>query len=106
LTFQPTGRCSLAAEVKGRMEKGRRQVEVFTAGCPVCDPTVSLVNDLACPDCEVTIYDLRESGVEKAREHGIRTVPAVVVDGRLAACCDNTGPRREVLEAADIGQRL
>jgi glutaredoxin 3 len=88
------------------MGKGRRQIEVFTAGCPVCEPAVSLVNDLACPDCEVTVYDLHEAGAERAKQYGIRTVPAVVVDGRLATCCENSGPRREDLEAAGIGQRL
>ena len=84
----------------------KRQVEVFTAGCPICEPTVALVRELACPDCEVTVVDLREQGVEKARGYGVKTVPAVVVDGRLAACCDQGGPDREQLRAAGIGQRL
>jgi hypothetical protein len=94
------------SEVKAEREKAKRHGEVFTAGCPICDPAVSLVRDLACPDCEVTVHDLRESGVEQAAQYGIRAVPAVVVDGRLASCCENTGPRREDLEAAGIGQRL
>ena len=84
----------------------KRQVEVFTAGCPVCEPTVQMVKDLACPDCEVTVHDLRETGVEKAREYGIKTVPAVVVDGAICACCDNTGLVPDQLRAAGIGQRL
>ncbi len=84
----------------------KRLVEVFTAGCPVCDPAVQLVNEIACPDCEVTVYDLREEGVENAKQYGISSVPAVVVDGRLAACCENAGPRREELEAAGVGRRL
>jgi hypothetical protein len=84
----------------------KRQVEVFTAGCPVCDPVVRLVQEMACPDCEVTIYDLRQSGAEKVAEYRITTVPAVVVDGNLASCCQNRGPNREDLAAAGIGQRL
>ena len=84
----------------------KRQVEVFTAGCPVCEPVVQLVREMACPDCEVTIHDLRQSGVEKAAGYGITTVPAVVVDGNLASCCQNRGPNREELAAAGIGQRL
>ncbi|MGH3845772.1 MAG: thioredoxin family protein [Pseudonocardiaceae bacterium] len=55
---------------------------MFTAGCPICDPTVELVAELACSDCEVTVHDLRVQGAEKARQYGIKTVPAVVVDGR------------------------
>jgi len=27
----------------------KRKVEVFIAGCPLCDETVKLVNELACP---------------------------------------------------------
>jgi hypothetical protein len=84
----------------------KRQVEVFTAGCPVCDPVVQLVRELACPDCEVTVYDLREAGAERAVAYGIRTVPAVAVDGELASCCRNTGPTSEALIASGIGQRL
>ena len=83
-----------------------RQVEVFTAGCPLCDPAVQLVQEMACPDCEVTIYDLRESGAEKAKGYGLTAVPAVVVDGQLAACCERSGPNREQLTAAGIGQRV
>ena len=86
--------------------KPKRQVEVFTAGCPMCEPAVQLVQELACPDCEVTIHDLRGGGADKVREYGINTVPAVVVDGRLVSCCENSGPRSEELEAAGIGQRL
>ncbi len=82
----------------------KRQVEVFTAGCPVCEPTVQLVQELACSDCEVTVYDLSKQGAEKIQEYGITTVPAVVVDGRLAACCQDSGPNEEQLRAAGIGQ--
>lgn len=35
----------------------KRQVEVFTAGCLLCDETVQLVRELACPSCDVTVYD-------------------------------------------------
>jgi glutaredoxin 3 len=84
----------------------KRHVEVFTAGCPVCDPAVQLVQEMACPDCEVTIHDLREEGAQKVKQYGIKTVPAVVVDGRLAACCEHTGPDREQLRAAGIGQPI
>ena len=82
----------------------KRQVEVFTAGCPVCEPTVQLVQEMACSDCEVTVYDLSKQGAEKIKEYRITTVPAVVVDGRLAACCQDSGPNEEQLRAAGIGQ--
>jgi hypothetical protein len=61
---------------------------------------------MACPDCEVTVYDLRESGVDQAHQYGISRVPTVVVDGKICACCEDGGVAREQLQAAGIGQRL
>lgn len=84
----------------------KRHVDVFVAGCPVCEPTVRLVQELACPDCEVTVHDLREGGADAAARYGIGSVPAVVVGGALAACCQGRGPDRQSLIAAGIGQRL
>lgn len=104
LTFQPTGRYTLGfQEVINNVAK--RQIEVFTAGCPVCEPAVALVNEMTCPDCEVTIHNLRESGAEQAAHYGVRTIPAVVVDGTvlLAATLPIT---REALAQAGVGQRL
>jgi hypothetical protein len=82
---------------------GRRKVEVFTAGCPLCDETARLVSELSCPDCDVTVYDLRQSGIERAREYGVNSVPSVVVDGRLLECCVRGSPSKEDLRAAGIG---
>lgn len=84
----------------------KRQIEVFTAGCPVCEPAVALVNELACSDCEVTVHNLQESGSEQAAKYGLKSIPAVVVDGALVPCCANPGPTRQALAEAGIGQRL
>ena len=84
----------------------KTQVEVFSAGCPICEPVVQLVQEMACPDCEVTVHDLRQSGAERVAACGITTVPAVVVDGEVASCCQHGGPNREDLAAAGIGQPL
>lgn len=84
----------------------KRQVEVFTAGCPVCEPVVAMANTLACSDCDVTVYDLHESGADKASAYGLNRVPAVVVDGRVAACCETGGVNRADLEEAGVGRPL
>jgi protein-disulfide isomerase len=82
----------------------KRLVEIFTAGCPLCEPVVKTVHDLACPSCEVKVYDIRKEGAEKAKSYGIARVPAVVVNGKLADCCRNTGAVDvEVLKAAGVG---
>lgn len=70
----------------------KRKVEIFTAGCPVCEPAVDLVNKLACESCEVIVYDLREGCItnecrEKVKHYGIARLPAVAVNGSLLDCC-------------------
>ncbi len=83
----------------------RRKVEVFSAGCSACDTVVELVNRIACPSCEVDVLDMNDAAVaERARRLGIRTVPAVVVDGELASCCRGAGPTEEALRATGIGE--
>lgn len=84
----------------------RRKVEVFTGGCPLCDETVKLVRELACPSCDVTIYNLNEGGMDRAREYGINSVPTVVVDGKILDCCVRGKITLDDLKAAGIGTRL
>jgi len=84
-----------------------RHIEVFTTGCAGCEPAVSLVKELAGPDCEVVVRDLRsdDDAAAQAVGYGITRVPAVVVDGRLADCCQGShGPTREGLIAAGVGR--
>jgi glutaredoxin 3 len=83
-----------------------RTVEVFSAGCPLCEPAVELVKSIVCPDCDVIVYDLRSEGVDRAKNYGLKTVPAVVVNGAVVSCCDNRGPDERELRAAGIGHRL
>ena len=84
-----------------------RKIEVFSAGCAVCEDTITLVNHIACPSCEVKILDMHQPEVaKKARQYGIRSVPAVVVDGKLADCCAGRGPDEAALRAAGIGAPL
>ena len=42
----------------------------------------------------------------RARSLGIKSVPAVVIDGKLADCCEDRGPDVEVLKAAGLGVPL
>lgn len=85
----------------------QRKVEVFSAGCGVCEETVALVKRIACDSCDVSVLDMRDDLVaERAKRLGVRAVPAVVVDGELAACCEDAGPTESALRAAGIGQAL
>lgn len=85
----------------------RRKIEIFTAGCPVCEEAIALVKGAACPSCEVEVLDMRKDAVAvKAKEYGIRSVPAVAIDGRLADCCAGHGPDIVTLRADGVGTPL
>ncbi len=84
----------------------KRKVEVFTGGCPLCDETVKLVKELSCPGCDVTVYDLRKKGMDKARKYGVNSVPTVVVNGKILDCCVRRQPTAADLKAAGIGMPL
>lgn len=82
----------------------QRKVEIFSAGCPACQATIELVDRLACGSCERSVLDMNDAQVAKcARELGVRAVPAVVIDGRLAACCAG-GVEEQALRDAGLGQ--
>lgn len=85
----------------------KRKIEVFSAGCPVCEQTIELVHRVACPSCEVQVLDMRSPDVAKRAEGlGIRSVPAVVIDGKLAGCCTDRGPDEQTLRSAGLGNPL
>jgi glutaredoxin 3 len=85
----------------------KRKIEVFSAGCPACEETVRLINRIACPSCEVSVLDMKKPEVaNRAKGLGIRSVPAVVIDGKLAGCCAGRGSDEATLRAAGIGQPL
>lgn len=85
----------------------KRLIEVFTSGCPGCEETVNLVNRLACPSCEVSVLDMKDANVaSRAKGLGIRSVPAVAIDGRLADCCAGRGADEATLKAAGLGQPI
>jgi glutaredoxin len=85
----------------------KRQIEIFSAGCPACKETIDLVNRMACASCEISVLDMNDKEVTtRATELGIRSVPAVAVNGKLAECCANRGVDESTLRAAGIGQPL
>ncbi|MCI0462763.1 MAG: thioredoxin family protein [Gemmataceae bacterium] len=85
----------------------KRKIEVFSAGCPACQETVNLVQQIACPSCDVSILDMNDPQVaSRAKGLGIRSVPAVVINGKLADCCQGRGPDEATLRAAGLGQAI
>ena len=85
----------------------KRKIEIFSAGCPACEDTIKLVNSIACPACEISVLDMKDPQVaSRARKLGVRSVPAVAVNGELAGCCAGRGPNTESLRSAGVGQPL
>ena len=84
-----------------------RTIEIFSAGCAACTETVDLVQRAACPSCDVTVLDMHDPAVaRRAQDLGIRSVPAVVIDGKLSDCCVGRGPDEATLRNAGLGQPI
>jgi glutaredoxin 3 len=82
----------------------KRKVEVFSAGCPVCQDAVALVHRVAGPSCEVSVLTMNDRQVaNRARSLGIRAVPAIAIDGKLADGCTGRGPDEATIRAAGLG---
>ncbi len=85
----------------------KRKIEVFSAGCPACDEAVRLVKTIACPSCETEVLDMHLPDVAaRAEQLGVRSVPAVVIDGKLANCCESRGVDEATLRASGVGVPL
>lgn len=86
---------------------GKRKIEIFSAGCPACEEAVGTVNRIAGECCEVEVLDMHQPEVAaRAGQYGVRSVPAVVIDGKLADCCAGRGVDEAVLRAAGVGAPL
>lgn len=78
-----------------------KTIEVFSAGCSTCQETIQMVKTLAGAQHEVLVRDMQDDEMAaRAKRLGVRSVPAVVVDGELAGCCAGRGPDERVLREA------
>jgi hypothetical protein len=85
----------------------KRKIEVFSAGCAVCNEVIDAVKREACPSCEVIVLNMLDARVlAHAQKLGIQSVPAVVIDGKLASCCAGRGVDIQVLKDAGLGRAL
>ena len=89
------------------MATRKRTIEVFSAGCSCCEESIAEIKKAACPSCDVTVLDMKRPDVaERAKHLGVKSVPAVLIDGNLASCCSGRGPDMVVLKAAGLGVPL
>jgi len=81
----------------------KQKIEIFSSGCLVCNEAVELINRLTCDECEISVLDMHESEVAKrAKELGVQSLPAIVLDGKLADCCTGRGVNESSLRAAGL----
>ena len=74
---------------------------MFSAGCDLCRQTIELVGKVAGSEGHVIVHDMGQTeNVLRAHGYGVRSVPAVVIDGKLATCCIGSGPDEAVLRDA------
>lgn len=78
-----------------------KTIEVFSAGCPLCQKAEEMARRAAQAGWEVVVRSMHTlEGATRARELGVAVVPSVAVEGRLLDCCPRHGPSQESLRAA------
>jgi glutaredoxin 3 len=78
----------------------RPYIEIFSAGCLICREAIDQLTQVAREaQHDVRVLDMQDAKVaQRAKDLGIRSLPAVVMGGsRLAACCSGGGPDAQVL---------
>lgn len=85
----------------------KRMIEVFSAGCSACEDAIALIRNIACESCEVVVLDMADEGTaRRAKNLGVKSVPAVAIDGSLADCCSERGLDEAALRSAGLGQHI
>jgi glutaredoxin 3 len=83
---------------KSNGSEQKKKIEIFTAGCSTCQETVRRI---AGANHDIEVHDMHQPHIAtRAKHHGIRSLPSVVVDGELAGCCAERGPDETVLREA------
>ncbi len=66
----------------------KHKIEFFRANCKMCDYTESELRKAVCEKCEIIVYKPEDcvdgSCCVKAEGYGIKAVPSIVIDGKLA----------------------
>ncbi len=82
------------------------EIEIYSAGCPACEEAIELVRDMASDSCSIEVLDMHNTEVARsAKALDIASLPTVVIDGKLARCCQNKGIDRSILEKAGVGKK-
>lgn len=83
----------------------KRKIEIFTAGCPICEEQVKKIKEAACNNCEVISLNINsdKDALIRAKAYNVRSLPAVAINGKLAECCTHGGIDINVLKSLGLG---
>jgi len=85
----------------------KRRIEIFSAGCEVCEEAVQAIRAEACSSCTIEVRSMSDpTAARAAKDYGIKSLPAVVIDGRLAGCCAGRGVDMAELSRLGLGQPM
>ena len=83
------------------MAHEQHRIDVYSAESVICEDTLVLVQRLAGSSHQVYIHDVRQSDTAlRAKQLGVRRIPAVFVDGRILGCCQHKGCDEQLLRDA------
>lgn len=58
------------------------RIEVFSAGCPLCQSVVDEIEAGKCAGCLLLVHNIADSG-HLAGKYGVRVVPTVIIDDEV-----------------------
>ena len=80
-----------------------RTVEIFSAGCGLCTDIIDKVKEFACYDCVVIVRDTHDSAtIERTKHLGIKSLPALYVDGHYVPPHPEEGYTEDIFIAAGL----
>jgi glutaredoxin 3 len=83
----------------------KQKIEVFSSGCPLCNEAIDLVRRQAGPEAEIIVHSMTDArGFGRAAALGVRSVPAIAIDGKLVSCCAHCGVDAQMLRDAGLGR--
>jgi len=76
------------------------KIEIFSAGCPCCEDAIQTIKSIANPSDNIEVLDMHNWDIAtRARQYGVKSVPAVAIDGKLAECCTGRGVDERTIRA-------
>lgn len=86
--------------------KEKTIIEVFSAGCSLCQDSIKEVKEKYADSSEVRVLDMHDVRiVERAKKIGITAVPSIVIDGKIADCCSGRGIKLKSLPAKNTDKK-